>query len=69
MSVCACAAGSKEAAIANAGMGAKLVDLKGRTLMPGFIDAHAHLILSAHTMLNAELRGVASKDELIKACV
>lgn len=58
-------AGSKEDAITNAGQGAKLIDLKGKTLMPGFIDAHGHLILASHSLLNANLEGVKSKDELI----
>lgn len=36
-------AGSKDGALKAAGPGARLRDLKGRTLLPGFIDTHAHV--------------------------
>ncbi|MGD8457350.1 MAG: amidohydrolase family protein [Anaerolineales bacterium] len=36
------AVGSDEEVIAAAGSGATLVDLEGRTLMPGFVDGHSH---------------------------
>lgn len=35
--------GSKDGALKAAGPGARLRDLKGRTLLPGFIDTHAHV--------------------------
>lgn len=34
--------GNKEEALRQAGNGYKLVDLKGNTLLPGFVDGHAH---------------------------
>ena len=37
------AAGSREAVETAAGQGAAKVDLKGRTMLPGFIDAHGHI--------------------------
>lgn len=59
-------AGSKDDAIKNAGQGATMVDLKGKTLMPGFIDAHGHMILATHSLLNANLEDVKDKQDLIK---
>ena len=41
------AVGSREAAIKAVGGQAALIDLKGQTLMPGFIDAHSHLMQTA----------------------
>jgi predicted amidohydrolase YtcJ len=52
-------------AIKAAGGGARQVNLAGRTLLPGFIDAHGHLVLASHTLLNADLNGVKSIPELL----
>ncbi len=43
--------------------GATVVDLAGRRLVPGFIDAHHHLSLAALYPLWADLAGVASMEE------
>jgi len=51
-----------------AGAGAKRIDLAGRTVVPGFIDAHAHIWKIGHlltTML--DLRRVTSVAELVDA--
>jgi len=40
-----------------------IVDLAGRTLTPGFIDAHNHLTLAALHPLWADFRGVTDLDE------
>jgi predicted amidohydrolase YtcJ len=52
-------------AIKAAGGGARQVNLAGRTLLPGFIDAHGHLVLASHTLLNADLIGVKNIPELL----
>ena len=52
-------------AIKTAGGGARQVNLAGRTLLPGFIDAHGHLVLASHTLLNADLIGVKSIPDLL----
>jgi len=52
-------------AVKAAGGGARHVNLAGRTLLPGFIDAHGHLVLASHTLLNADLNGVKSIPELL----
>ena len=57
--------GSKENAIIRAGRGAALIDLKGKTLLPGFIDAHGHLINYGKNLTWAQLRSATSVDEVI----
>jgi len=57
--------GPMAGAIKAAGGGARQVNLAGRTLVPGFIDAHGHLVLASHTLLNADLGGVRSIPELL----
>jgi len=42
----------------------RVIDGQGRTLTPGFIDTHVHLLSGAIWMGHAELRGVRNKDEL-----
>lgn len=41
------------------------LDMKGRTVLPGFIDAHTHIAGYAEARLNVELRGVRSEDEAV----
>jgi imidazolonepropionase-like amidohydrolase len=53
--------------VRGAGQGAKLVDLRGRALLPGFVDAHGHLVLAAHSLLNAKLDDAESIPQLIQA--
>ncbi len=45
---------------------AETVQLKGRFVMPGFNDAHAHLGGAGAAMLNVRLNGAASVEELQK---
>ncbi|KAI8469361.1 MAG: amidohydrolase family-domain-containing protein [Monoraphidium minutum] len=56
--------GSKAAAVAAGGAGAQLVDLRGRTLLPGFVDSHGRVLLAAHTLMNTNLEGVKDIPEL-----
>ena len=39
---------------------ADTLDLKGRTVLPGFIDAHTHLLSYAHTRHEVDLNGTRS---------
>ena len=41
------AVGSNEAVVSAAGSGAKIIDLAGRTVLPGFIEPHMHFALLA----------------------
>ena len=45
---------------------AKFIDLKGKTLMPSFIDPHSHIAAFTSTLLIADLSGVKSYEELIE---
>ncbi|HLH28118.1 MAG TPA: amidohydrolase family protein, partial [Acidimicrobiales bacterium] len=61
--------GGRISALGEAGVlsrypGAERVDLAGRTLLPGFVDAHSHLCLAALHPRWADLRGVHDADGL-----
>ncbi len=58
-------AGNKAAAIKWAGKSPELIDLKGKTLLPGFIDAHGHFIYQSKNLLDASLLGVKNIPELL----
>jgi len=58
--------GTKDEAMRRKTAGTKVVDLQGHTLLPGFIDAHGHLALATHTLLDADLRGVKNIPELLQ---
>jgi predicted amidohydrolase YtcJ len=45
---------------------AKRVDAAGRTVLPGLIDAHAHLLNLGKSLLNANLAGADSKEEILQ---
>lgn len=49
------AAGALAEARKAAGPGARTVDLKGQVLLPGFIDAHSHLLNYADSLMQANL--------------
>ncbi len=61
--------GSKSDAQAIAGLDSNRVDLGGKALLPGFVDAHGHIIVAAHQIEQAWLRGekVTSIPEMIQA--
>jgi predicted amidohydrolase YtcJ len=45
---------------------AERIDAGGRVVIPGLIDAHAHLINLGHALMNADLSGADSKDEIVR---
>ena len=49
------AVGSTEEIMALAGDDTEVVDLRGRTLLPGFIDAHGHFPGSGQSVIAADL--------------
>ncbi len=57
--------GKRSDALRAAGKDARQVNLAGATLMPGFVDAHGHLVYATHTMLDADLAGVRNIPELL----
>src|SRR5260370_21595956 len=56
------AAGDDDETATLAGPLAETVNLAGRTVLPGFIDAHTHVAHYAQARLNVELRGVSSEE-------
>ena len=57
--------GSKDDALKLKGDATKLVDLKGRTLLPGFIDTHGHMVYFGKNMIDADLFGTTDMTEVI----
>ena len=45
---------------------AKKINMIGATIVPGFIDAHGHLLGLGQSLIIADLMGTASKEEIIE---
>lgn len=68
------AVGSKDDVLKAKGSATKLVDLAGRTMLPGFVDAHGHVMggglqaLSANLLAppDGEVRDIASLQQTLK---
>ena len=43
---------------------AEPVDLDGKTMLPGFIDAHSHFYTGGHGFLQVSLEGAGSVEEI-----
>lgn len=56
--------GRKDEALEIAGKNAKVINLKGYTVLPGFIDAHMHLLEFSLSLRHIDLRNVSSIQEL-----
>jgi predicted amidohydrolase YtcJ len=61
--------GSASAALALRGPATRVLDVHGTTIIPGMIDAHAHLIDLGRTLQRVDLRGAASYDEVVARVV
>ena len=48
-----------------AGEGASIVDLKGKLVLPGFIDSHTHFLAGGFTLSSVELREAKSRKEFV----
>ena len=57
--------GAKDEAMKLQGEATKLVDLQGRTLLPGFIDTHGHMVYFGKNMIDADLFGTSDIAEII----
>ena len=47
----------------------KLVDLEGKTMVPGFIDPHGHIVAISQTLLLVQLAEVTSREEMIEKLI
>ena len=47
-------------------VGATILDLGGRFVMPGFTDAHVHLLWTGIAMHSVDLKGVTSSEEAVR---
>jgi predicted amidohydrolase YtcJ len=45
---------------------ARIVELDGRLVTPGFVDAHVHLAPTGFALVSADLTGCASRDEALQ---
>ena len=61
--------GSAREAMALRGAATRVVDLGGRTVIPGMVDAHAHLLGLGQALRNVDLVGAKSYDEVIARVV
>lgn len=56
--------GNRKGALTFAGDSAVVTDLTGGVVMPGFVDAHAHLLMTGASMAKAQLRTAANLAEI-----
>lgn len=57
--------GSLDAAMTRKSADTRLIDLNGRTLLPGFIDTHGHMVYFGKNMIDADLFGTPDIAGLI----
>src|SRR3954470_20895625 len=62
-------AGSVREAMSLKGTATKVVDLNGRTIIPGMVDAHGHLLGLGQSLRTVNLVGTKSYDEVIARVV
>ena len=60
------AVGGREEVLALADGETRRVDLKGKAVLPGFIDPHGHIVAVAQGLLLLDLSGCASERELLE---
>ena len=58
--------GSRSEAEKYVGEGTRVVDLQGKTMTPGFIESHAHIMGVGYNRLNVDLMAVNSYEELVE---
>jgi len=57
--------GTKESVDAFKGSMTKLIDLGGKTMTPGLVEGHAHIMGVGYNLLNVDLRAAQSYDEVV----
>jgi predicted amidohydrolase YtcJ len=58
--------GNKDEAMKAAGDGHNMIDLQGKTMLPGFIDAHGHMVYYGKNLMDQSLTGVKDIPEIIQ---
>jgi predicted amidohydrolase YtcJ len=61
--------GARQSALTLKGSTTRVLDFPGRTIVPGFIDAHAHLLGLGEALRTVDLTGASSYDEVIARVV
>ena len=61
------AVGADEEVLRHGSGGAEVVDLHGRTLVPGLIDSHVHAFATGMLDIAADLRAASSVEEVCSA--
>lgn len=59
-------AGNKDKVFKEKSSDTEIIDLKGKTLMPSFIDAHSHFSMLAYYMTMVDLSKATNFDDIIK---
>src|SRR5574344_1550396 len=59
------AVGNNEEILNLLGENTEKIDLEGKTILPGFIDPHGHIVPVAQTLMIVTLGDVTSKEELL----
>jgi len=54
-------------ALARAAVGAKVIDCQGRTVVPGFIDCHAHMVAVGLAAVSLDLLGIPTIQGMLEA--
>jgi predicted amidohydrolase YtcJ len=60
--------GSNEDVIRYADNSANVIDLKGKSVVPGFIDTHVHLVGYGCSLNSVTLNGLTSRNDVIETC-
>lgn len=60
------AVGTNDEMLARVRPGTQVVELNGRTVVPGFIDTHGHLVNLGLSLMNLDLVGTTSYDEIVE---
>ncbi|RDY27062.1 amidohydrolase [Romboutsia weinsteinii] len=58
--------GSKEEILSLEDQDTRLVDLQGKTMLPGFIDPHGHIVAVSQTLMVVNLSEANSKEEFLQ---
>lgn len=61
--------GASRSAMTMRGPNTQVLDLNGRTVIPGMIDAHVHLLNLGNSLRNVDLVGTTSYDQVIERVV